>query len=317
MRPAARIAAFAALLTVVLAGAALAGSRVDPDVDESAGHETEDNMQMTDTHTEKTGGAAAGSHGADAGSHGATASGGALPGLAVTQGGFTLALEQTSFAASRPEQLRFRVTDEAGDTVRDFDVEHERRMHLIVVRRDFAGFQHLHPAQEEDGSWSVDIPGLEPGVHRVFADFSSGGTSVTPATDVFVPGGFVPEELPEPASVADAGDGYAVAIDSADLHAGETVPVRFTVSRDGEELEGVEPYLGADGHLVALREGDQAFLHTHPEGEAGGSGPIAFDVEYPSAGRYRLFLQFRHGGEVRTAEFTQVVEPADSHGGAE
>jgi hypothetical protein len=315
MRPAVRIAAFAALLTVVLAGAALAGSRVDPDVDENAGHE--EDLEMAATHTETTEGPEAGSHGAEGGSHGAAASGGALPGLAVTQGGFTLALERTSFVSGRPEQLRFRITDAAGETVREFDVEHERRMHLIVVRRDFTGFQHLHPAQQEDGSWSVEIPGLEPGVHRVFADFSSGGTSVTPATDVFVPGGFTPEALPEPASVADAGHGYSVAIDSGDLHAGETVPVRFTVSRDGEELDGVEPYLGADGHLVALREGDQAFLHTHPEGKAGGSGPIAFDVEYPTAGRYRLYLQFRHEGEVRTAEFTQAVEPADSHGGAE
>ena len=79
------------------------------------------------------------------------------------------------------------------------------------------------------------------------------------------------------------------------------------MSRDGERVEEVQPYLGADGHLVALREGDQAFLHTHPEGEPGGSGPIRFQVEYPTAGRYRLYLQFRHGGKVHTAEFTRIV----------
>ena len=28
----------------------------------------------------------------------------------------------------------------------------------------------------------------------------------------------------------------------------------------------MEPYLGAKGHLVALREGDLAYLHIHPEG---------------------------------------------------
>jgi hypothetical protein len=76
-------------------------------------------------------------------------------------------------------------------------------------------------------------------------------------------------------------------------------------------VDAVEPYLGADGHLVALREHDQAFLHTHPEGEPGGPGPIEFGVEYPTAGRYRLFLQFKHAGEVHTAEFTQEV--GDEH----
>jgi hypothetical protein len=74
----------------------------------------------------------------------------------------------------------------------------------------------------------------------------------------------------------------------------------------------VEPYLGADGHLVVLREHDQAYLHTHPEGEPGGAGPITFGVEYPSAGRYRLYLQFRDAGEVRTASFTQEVAASAS-----
>ena len=88
---------------------------------------------------------------------------------------------------------------------------------------------------------------------------------------------------------------------------GATTPVGFRITRNGRPHEAIEPYLGADGHLVALREHDQAFLHTHPEGEPGGHGPIEFAVEYPSAGRYRLFLQFKDGGAVHTAAFTQVA----------
>jgi hypothetical protein len=306
MRPAARIGAFAALLAVVFAGAALAGDRIDPDVDDGAGGEaggkaTEGMNTHTETQTssdEQAGAAPAAS----------------LPGLAVAQDGYRLELGETRLDPGAGTELSFRIADEHGATVEDFDLEHERRMHLIVVRRDFAGFKHLHPEQASDGSWSVELGPTLPGVHRVFADFSSGGASVTPAADLFVPGDFVPEALPEPALTADAGDSYEVEIEAGDPHAGETARVRFVVSRDGRELDGVEPYLGADGHLVALREGDQAFLHTHPEGSPGGPGPIAFSVSYPSAGRYRLFLQFRHGGEVRTAAFTQEVEPAGSEG---
>ena len=68
----------------------------------------------------------------------------------------------------------------------------------------------------------------------------------------------------------------------------------------------MEPYLGADGHLVALREGDLAFLHAHPE-ESDEPGVIRFEASLPSPGRYRLFLQFKHRGEVRTVAHTLEV----------
>ena len=59
---------------------------------------------------------------------------------------------------------------------------------------------------------------------------------------------------------------------------------------------------------MALREGDLAFLHVHPEDQAGVAGPeIAFQVTFPSEGRYRLFLQFAHAGGVRTTGFTVAV----------
>jgi hypothetical protein len=77
----------------------------------------------------------------------------------------------------------------------------------------------------------------------------------------------------------------------------------------------LQPYLGAYGHLVALREGDLAYLHVHPEGAPGDgatpAGPrVEFAAEVPSAGTYRLFLDFRHAGVVRTAEFTVAAGPA-------
>ena len=64
----------------------------------------------------------------------------------------------------------------------------------------------------------------------------------------------------------------------------------------------MEDYLGAKGHLVALREGDLAFLHVHPDADR-----LGFMAEFPTAGAYRLFLQFKTGGRVHTAAFTQEV----------
>ena len=46
-------------------------------------------------------------------------------------------------------------------------------MHLIVVRRDGTGFQHLHPELGADGTWRAPIALDDAGAYRVFADFSA------------------------------------------------------------------------------------------------------------------------------------------------
>ena len=72
--------------------------------------------------------------------------------------------------------------------MRDFEVEHEQRMHLIVVRRDGTGFQHLHPELGADGAWRTPLTLPEPGAYRVFADFKHDGTADTLAADLTVDG---------------------------------------------------------------------------------------------------------------------------------
>ena len=295
----ARIAAFVAGLALLFAAAAVAGGAVDPDVEEDS----------------KTHGMA--SEGETMEGHEAITAG-AIPGLAVSENGYRLVPAAMSAPAGARTAYEFSIVDPDGEPLTDFDVEHERKMHLIVVRRDFAGFQHVHPELGAGGTWRVELDTSLPGTYRVFADFTSGdGTAMTLATDLSVPGSFEPRPLPMPERTVAAGNGYEVRIDSAEPEAGAATRVEFTVSRNGEVVDGVQPYLGADGHLVVLREGDLAFLHAHPQGEPGGSGPVAFDVDYPSAGAYRMYLQFRHRGHVHTAAFTELVGGASPIGAAE
>jgi hypothetical protein len=284
---AARLALFGAAIVVVFAVASVAGAALD------AGPGTE---QEEDVHGEE-----AMAMPAEEAEHGDEHSEGTAPvGLAVAEAGYRLELTEDDLQPGRRGTLAFRVLDEDGHTVQDFETEHERRMHLIVVRRDLTGFQHLHPEQRPDGSWRTEMSVEDAGDYRVYADFVTAGEPLTLASDMFVPGEFQPRALPAERDVADAGDGYRVRVEET----GED-ELTFAVSKDGKRIDGVQPYLGADGHLVVLREGDGAFLHAHPLGEPGGSGPIRFMVEYPSAGAYRLFLQFKHDGEVHTAAFTR------------
>jgi hypothetical protein len=241
------------------------------------------------------------------GGHGATTAEAHQPaGLGVSADGYTLRLSPTQVGQGERRELRFAI-EHAGEPVTEFEELHERRMHLIVVRRDGTAFRHLHPEMDAAGTWSVPISFDEAGVYRAFADFSVAGEQETLATDVFVSGGdFEARPFPAPQRVAET-EGYEVELEAGDPVAGEPVALEFAVSQDGRPVDALQPYLGADGHLVALREGDLAFLHVHPEEEHGAPNEIVFEAEFPSAGRYRLYLQFRHDDFVRTAEFTVVV----------
>lgn len=235
--------------------------------------------------------------------HGGGMDGAMVPGLAAADAetGFRLAPETTRVAAGEPLTYRFTIEDRDGP-VTDFDVEHTKEMHVIVVRRDFAGFQHLHPEMTSAGTWETELVVPEAGPYRVFADFVVDGDKHTLGTDLLVAGEFSPEPLPEPGRTTDAGDGYTVEL-SGDAVAGEESTLEFTITKDGRAVDDVPEYLGARGHLVALRDGDLAYLHVHADEER-----LSFEAEFPTPGAYRLFLQFQHDGEVRTAAFTVIAE---------
>ncbi|HEV2796140.1 MAG TPA: hypothetical protein VGV65_00840 [Nocardioides sp.] len=291
-----RVAAFVTALVAAFAAAWGAGSVVGPIEARSVpvAHEGE------------------ASH-AEEGGHEATASADHLPGgLMVADGGYRLDLEQVELPAGRSVPLRFRITGTDGRPLTAYDVEHEKELHLIVVRRDFGGFQHVHPTLEDDGTWTIDVA-LTPGSWRVLADFvPEGGEGITLGADLAV-AGEVGAGQPAPDETVAEVDGYTVTV-SGDLEAGASSDVTVEVTRDGEPVTDLEPYLGAYGHLVALREGDLAYLHVHPE-EAGPGPEVPFVAEVPSAGGYRLFFDFQHDGEVHTAEFaTHTAEHEEDSG---
>ncbi|MDX5962115.1 hypothetical protein SIM91_01990 [Rhodococcus opacus] len=229
-------------------------------------------------------------------------------GLMVTDSGYTLALDTAQVAAGADVPLRFRILGADGVPVTRYVDSHEKQLHLIAVRRDMAGFQHVHPTLDAAGTWSVPLDLTRAGAYRVFADFTpDGGDGLTLGADLQVAGAYDPLPLPPVAATAVV-DGYTVTLDGT-LTPGQASKVTLAVSRGGQPVTDLQPYLGAYGHLVALRAADLGYLHVHPDGHPGDGvtapGPgIEFVVTTPSAGDYRLFLDFQHDGVVRTAEFT-------------
>ena len=283
MNAATRLATFAGVVAALSGGAAIAGGAIDPPArsSEPAGH-----AAMPE----------------EAGPH-------TVPGLAIADDdGYRLELADREHPRRRSAPLSFRITRE-GEPVTRFATSHEKKMHLIIARRDGRGFQHLHPTMAADGTWSAPVAFDEAGAYRVFADFESAPEDKhTLGADLAVDGDASYAPLPAPRTLADAGDGVTVRLDAEPAAAGEEAELEFTVMQDGRPTR-TETYLGAGGHLVALREGDLGFLHTHPAeaGEETTDPAVHFGTEFPSTGRYRLYFQFQLDGRVHTAEFTQEV----------
>jgi hypothetical protein len=287
MNPLAKLAGFAGILALAFGGAAFAGSRLDVRPGQrGATHATKPPM---------------GAMAAERDGHGAeTMTPQPVRGLAVSADGLTLELARPTAAQGKRFDLAFRIVNRRGETVRDFDVEHTKRMHFIVVRRDLTGFQHLHPTEGPDGTWSVPVRLRHAGSYRVFADFSVDGKPQTLAGDVTVDGTVRSRPLPAPGDSV-AVDGMQVRLTEGATKAGAESQLGFTVTRNGTPV-AVQDYLGAKGHLVALRRGDLAFLHVHPD-----ENSLTFMATFPTAGTYRLFLQFQTDDRVHTAAFTQDV----------
>jgi hypothetical protein len=242
------------------------------------------------------------------GSGAATAGNATVSGLAMSDAAFRLEVESTTFRAGRAQPLRFQIRDALRRPVTAFTVQHEKPLHLIVARRDLSGFQHLHPTMAPDGTWTVPLTLPTAGVWRAYADFTAttaDGTSAAAVlgVDLTVPGDYRPAPLPPPAPQAVAAD-YQVRYQGRPRVAA-VQPLLFTVTRAGAPVQ-VEPYLGAYGHLVVLRQGDLGYVHAHAEPQLAG-GAMKFWFTAPSPGRYRMFLDFQAAGAVHTAEFTLAV----------
>jgi hypothetical protein len=144
----------------------------------------------------------------------------------------------------------------------------------------------------------------EPGSYTAFADVApEEAESMTLRLPLTAEGEVAPDESFEPSTVAIT-NGYRV-----ELHghatAGETSHIEVRVTKNGLEVQP-DPYLGAAGHLVAIRADDLDYLHVHPM-ESSEVGLIPFMMHASGPGLYRLFLQFQHEGSVRTADFTVEV----------
>ena len=225
-------------------------------------------------------------------------------GLAVASDGLRLVVDDPELRRGRTEPLRFRIVDDHGaDRAR---LRRRARQAHAPDRRPPRPDRLPAPAPRAGRRRHLDrgrARSTTAGSYRLFADFAHDGEPHTLATDLRVDGAAELRPLPAPQPAAVSDGGYDVRLDAGAPRPAREADLRFTITRDGAPVS-TEPYLGAGGHLVALREGDLAFLHVHPTERR---RRVGFAATFPTEGRYRLFLQFQHEGRVQTVAFTQEV----------
>ena len=217
-------------------------------------------------------------------------------------------------AAGEPAELEVSVFSRAAGNarVKDFDIQHEKPMHFIVVREDLGVFSHEHPEPAADGSFRLRYAFPQAGEYTLFVDVApkGAGGQVLPVrlkvsgkkSERFAIGA---EKLTGEA----ASGSVRVAFAETQFTAGKTLRMacRIRDAKSGAAVNDLQPYLGALGHLILVHEDGETFVHSHPDeldGNNGREGHLAFLARFPKPGRYRGWVQMQRAGVVETVAFT-------------
>ncbi|MEK3885360.1 hypothetical protein [Paenibacillus sp. PL2-23] len=205
--------------------------------------------------------------------------------------------------------IHMSVTDASGKRVESFELGHEKEMHLIVVRDDLSEFYHVHPlrASGSGDTFTQQMTLPSSGIYKLFADFiPAGHAQMTAAATVKLEGNEQSQPLSPDEKLLREEQGVEVELELSSMKAGEDTELAFTL-RDAvtkAELNDLEPYLGAIGHVVVIDEDLEHYLHVHPVHEQA-RGPVArFATAFPEPGLYRIWGQFKRNGETFVVPFT-------------
>ncbi len=207
-----------------------------------------------------------------------------------------------------PVHMLFRIVDpKTGKVVTRFNVVHEKQFHLFFVSQDLAYFAHEHPAAHSDGAFRFDAVFPKPGMYRVLSDFYPEGGTPQMIVKTVITAGYTPD--PRPAKLAPdlspkQGENLTaeLRLEPPQPIAGKVTLLYFRLS----PADGVEPYLGAWGHLLVASDDLIDVIHTHPF-LADGGPQVQFNVLFPREATYRLWVQFQRKGQVNTVAFTVPV----------
>lgn len=209
-------------------------------------------------------------------------------------------------------ELAINVKDSEGKTIKDFEVEHEKLMHLIVVSNDLSYFDHIHPEYKGGGLFTVKPDFPSGGKYTLFADFVPKGSAKTVKTkSIQVLGNErKPVVLKEDQDQTKVVAGKEITFKTDELTTNKDITLSFTIKdeKSKKPISDLQPYLGAIGHVVAISEDTKNYLHVHPMNEDATGPEAKFMTNFPKSGMYKIWGQFQQNGQKFTVDFTVKVK---------
>ena len=210
--------------------------------------------------------------------------------------------------AGEQVEVTLKLTDAYGAPVSDFEIVHEKKLHLIIIREGLDKFTHVHPEPGPEGTMVTAMTFPEGGTYYFYADFTprdgsavtlraelrvEGASSPAPPLNPYVPGVVQTDELLADVGITSAQGLHRISFALKDLN---EAPVT-----------DLQPYLGAMGHLVVLSSDGQRYVHAHPA-DGGAADTVAFDVHFPAPGIYKAWGEFQRGGAVLVVPVVMQVD---------
>jgi major membrane immunogen (membrane-anchored lipoprotein) len=208
-------------------------------------------------------------------------------------------------------ELTIQINDKDGKPVKDFDIQHEKLMHLIVVSKDLSYFNHLHPEYKGDGLFTISLNFPAGGEYKLYADYVPKGTSKVVKNHTVTVGGEKAQTTPlkPDENLTKAVEGKEITLSFDELKAGTDVTLNFNIKdqKTGRPITNLQPYLGAVGHVVIISKDIEEYLHVHPMDEKAKGPDAKFMTKFPKSGIYKIWGQFQHEGKVITVPFVVKV----------
>jgi hypothetical protein len=208
-------------------------------------------------------------------------------------------------------RLDFRVdTPETHQRVRNFEVVHEKLYHVFLVSQDLTFFLHTHPLPGADARLQLDVRLPKSGMYRVLSDFyPKGGTPQLVVNTLIVPGAGL--ALTRAKLAQDLRPQQAENL-KVELATEPTRPVAHGTTQMLFRLkpnDGIEPYLGVMAHMLATSSDLIDMIHSHPIQVTDRSDykQLQFQMIFPRAGIYRVWVQSQRKGVVNTAAFNVPI----------
>ena len=209
--------------------------------------------------------------------------------------------ELTSVSAGM-SSYKFQLVDtETNKLISDNDlsISHEKKLHLVIYDSSLNEFQHIHP-EYNGSSWGVSAKFSVDGDYWVWAqgELASDGTEFSTSSKLSVSGGTV--AWPTPPALTDGRSGQfgvsKINLSLNKLTAGKMAMLDLSMMRTDGSKPQLIPYMGAFAHVIATPEDGDSLIHVHPVDSGPANGML--HVTFPSAGMYRLWIQFIDGGNL-------------------